>query len=225
MRILHIETDRTQLSAMILNLEAEAIVLDGTSSAEEGLELAKIYDYDLILLGSTGKNISVSGFLKKIRTQLIPTPVLVLGITNDIEEKLSCFAAGADDVLTQPFDKRELIARIYALIRRSKGHPDSIIKTGEMEINLTTKIVTINNQVLHLTAKEYALLELLALRKGTTLSKEQFLNHLYGGMDEPEMKIIDVFFCKMRRKIKKLSGGEDYIQTVWGRGYILKEIA
>ncbi len=76
---------------------------------------------------------------------------------------------------------------------------------------------------MNLTGKEYQILEILALRKGTTLSKEMFLNHLYGGMDEPELKIIDVFICKLRKKLANASGGRDYIETVWGRGYMLRE--
>jgi two-component system cell cycle response regulator CtrA len=75
----------------------------------------------------------------------------------------------------------------------------------------------------HLTGKEYQMLELLSLRKGTTLTKEMFLNHLYGGMDEPELKIIDVFICKLRKKLATSAGGKNYIETVWGRGYVLRE--
>jgi two-component system cell cycle response regulator CtrA len=84
-------------------------------------------------------------------------------------------------------------------------------------------MVEINGARVHLTGKEYQLLELLALRKGMTLTKEMFLSHLYGGMDEPEMKIIDVFICKLRKKLANASGGKDYIETVWGRGYVMRE--
>jgi two-component system cell cycle response regulator CtrA len=140
-----------------------------------------------------------------------------------LDNKIKGLSVGADDYLTKPFDKRELIARIQAIVRRSKVHSDSVIKTGKLAVNLDTRAVKIEGQPLHLTGKEYGILELLSLRKGTTLTKEMFLNHLYGGMDEPELKIIDVFVCKLRKKLTAATGGENYIETVWGRGYVLRE--
>ena len=108
-------------------------------------------------------------------------------------------------------------------MRRSKGHSDSVIKTGRLTVNLDTRTVTVDEKPLHLTGKEYGILELLSLRKGTTLTKEMFLNHLYGGMDEPELKIIDVFVCKLRKKLANATNGDNYIETVWGRGYVLRD--
>src|SRR5207244_12581038 len=140
-----------------------------------------------------------------------------------IDNKIKSLGFGADEYLTKPFDKRELIAHIQAIIRRSKGHSHSVIKTGKLTVNLYTRTVEANGQPLHLTGKEYGILELLSLRKGTTLTKEMFLNHLYGGMDEPELKIIDVFVCKLRKKLATATGGEHYIETVWGRGYVLRD--
>jgi two-component system cell cycle response regulator CtrA len=130
---------------------------------------------------------------------------------------------GADDYLTKPFHREELVARIHAIIRRSKGHAQSIIKTGRIAVNLDAKTVDVSGNTVHLTGKEYQMLELLSLRKGTTLTKEMFLNHLYGGMDEPELKIIDVFICKLRKKLAEATSGENYIETVWGRGYVLRD--
>jgi two-component system cell cycle response regulator CtrA len=130
---------------------------------------------------------------------------------------------GADDYLTKPFHKDELVARIHAIVRRSKGHAQSVITTGDLIVNLDQKTVEVTGSRVHLTGKEYQMLELLSLRKGTTLTKEMFLNHLYGGMDEPELKIIDVFICKLRKKLANASSGKNYIETVWGRGYVLRE--
>ncbi len=125
--------------------------------------------------------------------------------------------------MTKPFHRDELVARIHAVVRRSKGHAQSVIQTGDLRVNLDTKTVEVHSQRVHLTGKEYQMLELLSLRKGTTLTKEMFLNHLYGGMDEPELKIIDVFICKLRKKLQMATGGRHYIETVWGRGYVLRD--
>ena len=126
--------------------------------------------------------------------------------------------------MTKPFHKDELVARIQAIVLPSKGTAESVITTGDLKVNLDAKTVEVNNQRVHLTGKEYQMLELLSLRKGTTLTKEMFLNHLYGGMDEPELKIIDVFICKLRKKLASATGGKNYIETVWGRGYVLREV-
>src|SRR4029078_1564539 len=140
-----------------------------------------------------------------------------------IEDKVRGLGFGADDYMTKPFHKDELVARIHAIVRRSKGHAQSCIQTGDLVVNLDTKTVEVGGQRVHLTGKEYQMLELLSLRKGTTLTKEMLLNHLYGGMDEPQIKIIDVFICKLRKKLATAAGGKNFIETVWGRGYVLRE--
>ena len=161
--------------------------------------------------------------LRQIRLSRINTPILILTGADDTETKIKGFGFGADDYLTKPFHREELVARIHAIIRRSKGHSQSVIRTGRICVNLDSKSVDVDGQTVHLTGKEYQMLELLSLRKGTTLTKEMFLNHLYGGMDEPELKIIDVFICKLRKKLAEATGGDSHIETVWGRGYVLRE--
>ena len=151
------------------------------------------------------------------------TPVLILSTQSQPESKVQCLGSGADDYLTKPFDRRELVARIQAIVRRSKGHAHSEIRTGKLAVNLAGRTVTVDDRPLHLTGKEYGILELLSLRKGTTLTKEMFLNHLYGGLDEPELKIVDVFICKLRKKLAMATRGDHYIETVWGRGYVLRD--
>ena len=158
-----------------------------------------------------------------MRVSKVKTPILILSGLAGIEDKVKGLGFGADDYMTKPFHKDELIARIHAIVRRSKGHAQSVINTGDLVVNLDTKTVEVGGQRVHLTGKEYQMLELLSLRKGTTLTKEMFLNHLYGGMDEPELKIIDVFICKLRKKLANASSGKNYIETVWGRGYVLRE--
>jgi len=160
--------------------------------------------------------------LRNLRVGKINTPVMILSGSAEIDTKVKTLGGGADDYMTKPFHKAELVARIHAVVRRSKGHAQSVIHTGEIAVNLDGKTVEVNGARVHLTGKEYQMLELLSLRKGTTLTKEMFLNHLYGGMDEPELKIIDVFICKLRKKLKA-AARDHYIETVWGRGYVLRD--
>ena len=149
--------------------------------------------------------------LRRLRGARNNTPALILSGLSEPDSKIRVLSVGADDYMTKPFDKRELVARLQAIIRRSKGHAQSIIQIGRLNINLDAHLADIDGQTIHLTGKEYAILELLALRKGATMTKEMFLNHLYGGMDEPELKIIDVFICKLRKKLAQASGGDNYI--------------
>lgn len=223
MRILLIEDDAAQSKAIELMLRSENMVVDSTALGEDGLEIGKLYDYDLIILDLMLPDMDGYDILRHWRAGKVETPVLILSGLSEPDKKVKGFGSGADDYLTKPFDKAELLARIHAIVRRSKGHAQSVIKTGRLEVNLDTRTVAISGEPLHLTAKEYGILELLSLRKGTTLTKEVFLNHLYGGIDEPELKIIDVFICKLRKKLANAARGENYIETVWGRGYVLRE--
>jgi two-component system cell cycle response regulator CtrA len=223
MRVLLIEDDSAVAKSINLMLNQAGFNVYTTDLGEEGLDLGKLYDYDIILLDLNLPDMSGYDVLKKLRLSRIATPILILSGLADTEAKVKGLGFGADDYMTKPFHKDELIARINAIVRRSKGHAESVIKVGRMNVNLDTKTVEIDGQRVHLTGKEYAMLELLALRKGTTLTKEMFLNHLYGGMDEPELKIIDVFICKLRKKLSNAANGQNYIETVWGRGYVLRE--
>ncbi|MCK5424043.1 MAG: response regulator transcription factor [Emcibacter sp.] len=222
MRVLLIEDDPSTSKSIELMLTAEGFNIYCTDLGEEGIGLGKLYDYDIILLDLNLPDMHGYDVLKKLRLSKVTTPILILSGMGELENKVKGLGYGADDYLTKPFYKEELVARIQAIIRRSKGHAESIIRTGKLAINLDTKTVDVNNQRVHLTGKEYAMLELLSLRKSTTLTKEMFLNHLYGGMDEPELKIIDVFICKLRKKLMAICG-ENYIETVWGRGYVLRD--
>jgi two-component system, cell cycle response regulator CtrA len=223
MRVLLIEDDAATAKSIELMLSGEGFNIYATDLGEEGLDLGKLYDYDIILLDIGLPDMHGYDVLKKLRVAKVATPILILSGQNEVDTKVQGLGFGADDYLTKPFHREELVARINAIVRRSKGHSQSVIRTGRLAVNLDTKTVEVDNQRVHLTGKEYAMLELLSLRKSTTLTKEMFLNHLYGGMDEPELKIIDVFICKLRKKLAAACDGENYIETVWGRGYVLRD--
>jgi two-component system cell cycle response regulator CtrA len=223
MRVLLVEDDPSTAKAIELSLASEGIVCDTTELGEQGLEIGKLYDYDIIILDLMLPDIDGYEVLRRFRAAKINTPILILSGLSGPDQKIKGLGYGADDYLTKPFNKGELVARIQAIVRRSKGHSESIIRTGKLMVNLDARTVEVENKPLHLTSKEYGILELLSLRKGSTLTKEMFLNHLYSGVDEPELKIIDVFVCKLRKKLQDASGGENYIETVWGRGYVLKD--
>ena len=223
MRVLLVEDDPTTSKSIEMMLTHANLNVYTTDMGEEGIDLAKLYDYDLILLDLGLPDMNGHEVLRQLRLAKVDTPILILSGSDDTENKIKGFGFGADDYLTKPFHREELVARIHAIIRRSKGHSQSVIKTGRITVNLDAKTVDVANKPVHLTGKEYQMLELLSLRKGTTLTKEMFLNHLYGGMDEPELKIIDVFICKLSKKLANATDGANYIETVWGRGYVLRD--
>ena len=225
MRVLLIEDDSATAQSIELMLKSDSFNVYTTDLGEEGIDLGKIYDYDIILLDLNLPDMSGFDVLRKLRVSKVRTPILILSGLAAIENKINGLGYGADDYVTKPFHKDELIARIHAIVRRSKGHAQSVINADDLRINLDSKLVEISGTRVNLTAKEYQMLELLALRKGMTLTKEMFLSNLYGGMEEPEAKIIDVFICKLRKKLASASGGRDYIETIWGRGYAMREQA
>ena len=225
MRVLLIEDDLTMAQTVELMLKSEGMVVDSTDLGEDGIDIAKLYDYDIVVLDLGLPDMDGLEVLRRLRNARVTTPVLILSGEDAPESKVRGLGDGADDYLTKPFDKSELIARIHAIVRRSKGHSDSVIRTGRLAVNLAARTVQVDDRPLHLTGKEYGIIELLSLRKGTTLTKEMFLNHLYGGIDEPELKIVDVFICKLRKKLSAATKGTNYIETVWGRGYVLRDPA
>ncbi len=223
MRVLLIEDDSATAQSISLMLKSEGFNVYTTDLGEEGIDLGKVYDYDIVLLDLNLPDMSGFEVLRSLRLSKVKTPTLVLSGLAGIEDKVKGFGLGADDYMTKPFHKDELVARIHAIVRRSKGHAQSMVQSGDLVVNLDTKTTEVNGARVYLTGKEYQMLELLSLRKGMTISKEMFLNHLYGGMDEPELKIIDVFMCKLRKKLANASGGKNYIETVWGRGYVMRQ--
>jgi two-component system, cell cycle response regulator CtrA len=222
MRVLLIEDDLTAARGLSLMLKSGGAVVDQADTGEEALELARHYDYDVVILDLMLPDMEGYEVVRRMRAARIETPVLIVSGLSRPQAKVKGLGMGADDFITKPFDKAELLARVQAVVRRSKGFSQPTLRVGSLVLNLDSRDVMVEGRPVHLTGKEYAILELLVLRKGMVLTKEAFLNHLYGGMDEPEMKIIDVFVCKLRKKLAQ-AGGENLIGTVWGRGYMIRE--
>jgi two-component system cell cycle response regulator CtrA len=222
MRVLLVEDDVTSARGVSLMLQSGGAVVDQADTGEEALELVRHYDYDIVVLDLMLPDIEGYEVVRRMRSARDDTPVLILSGLCRPQAKVKGLGIGADDFITKPFDKAELLARMQAVVRRSKGFSQPMLRVGNLQLNLDSREVSIGSQLIHLTGKEYAILELLVLRKGMVLTKEAFLNHLYGGMDEPEMKIIDVFICKLRKKLA-CAGAANLIGTVWGRGYMIRE--
>jgi two-component system, cell cycle response regulator CtrA len=223
MRALLIEDDSATAQSIELMLKSESISVYKTDVGEEGIDLGKLYDYDIILLDLNLPDMSGFEVLRTLRVSRVKTPILILSGLADIEGKCKALGFGADDYMTKPFHRDELVARIHAIVRRSKGHAQSVIQNGDIVLNLDSKTIEVGGARINFTGKEYKMLELLMLHKDRPVTKEMFLNHLYGGMDEPEVKIIDVFICKLRKKLTNASRGKNIIETIWGRGYVLRE--
>jgi two-component system cell cycle response regulator CtrA len=222
MRALVVEDDAAAWHGVELTLRAAQIIADRTDLGEEALDLARRYDYDIILLDLRLPDMPGADVIRRLRAGRIETPVMVLSGSSRPETKTEALRLGADDFLSKPFDRTELLARMQAIVRRCRGFSNPMLRAGSLELNLGSREVTFHGRSVSLTGKEFAILELMVLRKGSIISKEAFLNHLYGGMDEPELKIIDVFICKLRKKLA-LAGAGDVIGTVWGRGYVVRE--
>jgi two-component system, cell cycle response regulator CtrA len=223
MRVLLIEDDSSISHSIELMLKSEGFNVYTTDLGEEGVDLGRLYDYDIILLDLNLPDMSGFEVLRSLRVSKVKTPILILSGIASIEHKVKGLGYGADDYMTKPFHKTELIARVHAIVRRSRGHAQSVVQIGDLTVNVDAKTVHINQVRVNLTGKEYQMLELLSLRRGATITKEMFLSQLYGGTDEPEIKIIDVFMCKIRKKLANASNGKEYIETIWGRGYLLRE--
>lgn len=221
MRILLVEGDASTRQSLELLLKSEAFNVYSTDSGEEAVSLGKMYDYDAIVLDLSLPDVDGFAVIRALRTAKVKTPIIAMKYGNSVDTIVKVLGIGGDECLSKPVCKDELVARIHALVRRCKGHATNVVQTGELLVNLDSRTVTVRGVPVHFTGKEYQMLELLSLRKGMTLSKEAFLNHIYGGRDEPELKIIDVFICKLRKKLR--AAGADCVETVWGRGYVLRD--
>lgn len=223
MRVLSIEDDSATAQSINLMLRSEGLRVQIAELGEEGLDMALIYDFDIILLDLNLPDMSGFEILRILRSRNIKTAVLILSGLAGIEDKVKGLGLGADDYMTKPFHKDELIARIHAVVRRCRGHASSLIEVGNLVIDIHAKKVKVDGREIFLTSKEYSVLELLALRAGSLVTKDMLLNHLYAGGVEPGIKIVDVFVCKIRKKIGGNAPRSTCIETVWGKGYMLRE--
>ena len=223
MRVLLVDNDVQAVTTTQRALKSTGAVLEHVETGEEAFHLAKRYDYDALVMDLILPDTDGYEVIRRLRWSSVSVPILVLSSLTRPQAKVKAFSLGADDFLARPFDDAELGARIQALVRRSKGLSHSRIGLGATVLDMDSNIVTVHGKTVHLTEKEYRILELLFLRSGSIVAKESFLNHLYGGNDEPDIKIIDVFVCKLRRKLSQAGAG-DVITTVWGRGYIVRDV-
>ncbi len=222
MRVLLVQDELVTARSVMQMLKANGGIVDHVDTGEEALELVRHYDYDIVLLDLMLPDMDGYEVVRRMRSSRVEAPVIILSGLTRPQAKVKAFAVGADDFISKPFDGTELLARMQAIVRRSKGYSQPTLRIGAVQLNLDSREVLVSGRPVHLTGKEYAILELLVLRKGMVLTKEAFLNHLYGGMDEPEMKIIDVFVCKLRKKLA-IAGADNLIGTVWGRGYTVRD--
>ena len=224
MRILLVEPNARKVEETTRHMEKAGFTVDHVDTGHDALGMLKSYNYDLAVMNVDLPDVDGFEVIRISRAARVPTPVMVLAEEKSATAKVRAFSTGADDYVTRPYESMELTARMQAVIRRSKGYSEPTLRAGHLELCLGSREVSVHGQGVHLTGKEYMILELLLLRKGMVLTKDAFLNHLYGGMDEPEMKIIDVFICKLRKKLQGAGAGQ-LIATVWGQGYVLRDEA
>lgn len=222
MRILLVENNIACAKARAAFLRSEKLIVEMTDTGEEALDLLRHYPFDLVLLDLALPDMEGTVVISRLRSAGRDTPILALAGVSNAGARLSALSAGADDVVEQSIDRAELLGRMRAIVRRSGGHSQSLLRVGALTLNVEQQEVLVGDCSVALTGKEFALLQLLVLRKNMVLSKDVILSHLYGGMDEPATKIVDVFICKIRSKLAK-AGLRDVIGTVWGRGYTVRE--
>lgn len=222
MKILIAEADPLTRIAIEEPLRLADFLSESTGSAEEAITFAKDYPFDLITLDTEFADLPGFRALQAVRAG-VTTPIIVLSSRSSIAAIVEGLNRGADDYMTKPFHRDELIARILAVMRRSQGFARNLLSFGDLTLDIDNRTATLAGRHFHCAPSEWRMLELMALRQGRVITKEMFLDHLYGGRDEPVLKIIDVFIYRLRRRLFEASGGRDYIETVWGRGYMLRD--
>lgn len=222
MRALLVRSRAAQPSALATFLDTEGVSVERVDTGADALDLLRHYPFDVVLLDLLLSDMDGTLLLSRIRAAGHDLPAIALSGSENAQLRIKALSLGADDIVDQKADPAELLARMRAVIRRSRGFSQSVLRAGDLSLDLERQSVTVGDTHVPLTNKEFSLLQLLTLRKNTVMTKEAILTNLYGGMDEPEAKIIDVFVCKVRAKLAK-AGLPDIIKTVWGRGYLVSD--
>ena len=224
MKVLVVENNGSASARLCAYLASEGTSVDATDTGEEALKLLRRYEVDVVVLNLGIRDMDGNAVIRRIRGAGKSIPILALTNAPSAQPKVSALAAGADDVVAQSVDLIELLARLRAIVRRSRGHSKPMLQAGSVTLDLERHEVSVDGSQVPLSRKEFEILRLLMIRKNVVLPKETILNLIYGGMDEPELKIIDVFVCKLRKKLA-VAGAPDVIATVWGRGYTIRDIS
>lgn len=223
MRILFIGGDGRYAESTTAALTSEGFHVSLCASGEEGIELAGYLEFDAIVVDAELGDMSGRRVVARLRATDVSLPILILLDEAAPASRVSALGDGADDCLSKPFHSAELGARLRAVVRRSKSHPHPVIRIGALEIDTENRELRASGRPVHLTRTEYRMFELLALRKGQTVRRSTMFETIYDGQDDPDEKVIDVFMCKIRKKIAAATCGETYISTAWGDGYKLHE--
>jgi two-component system, OmpR family, response regulator len=216
MKLLVVEDEHDLRHGLSQSLREEGYAVDAAADGEEGLHYALEYDYDAILLDAMLPRLDGWGLLERLRRKK-STPVLMLTACRTLDDRINGLDLGADDYLTKPFDLPEVHARLRSIIRRAYGRTSARLDLGHhLQLDTATKIASLKGNPIALTAREYALLEYLALRQGEVVSRSELYEHLFAEEDESFSNLLDVHTCKLRKKL-----GKDIIQTRRGQGYVL----
>lgn len=225
MKVLLIEDDYAVSRSIELVLRSEDIYLDITADGEEGIDIARHFEYDAIILDLSLPDMNGFEVLRTLRRARVDTPVIILSGSVTVNSKVKALNTGADDYMTKPYSNDELVGRLRALVRRSKGYSNSRITFGHMTLDIVAKTVETSGRRVPLSGKEYQILELLSLRRGSAVSKETLINHIYSDGEGPDSPTIGLFVFRLRKKLAAASGGEHFIETVRDQGYLMPRAA